>query len=92
MKLPDWMDNNQAVVIAAMVCATILVYGLMQMWCANGQRYEYHRNAAKGSFDSTTYYTTVFDKRTGVFYDRIILDDYVRGKTTKRKLRVLDNQ
>lgn len=92
MKPLDKMNDNRAIVIAAMVCVTILIYGLMQMWCADGQRYEYHRNAVKDSFDRTTYFTKVFDKRTGVFYSLGSVGDYVDGKTTTRKLERIDNQ
>lgn len=92
MKLADWMNDNRAIAIAAMVCVTVLIYGLMQMWCADGQRYEYHRNAVKDGFDSTTYYITVFDKRTGVFYGLGSVGNYVDGKTTTRKLERIDNK
>lgn len=75
--MPEWIRNNPAIVIAAMICATILIYGMMQMWCANGQRYEYH---------SWQGYIDVFDKREGVVYRGSTITDYVNRKSIKSEM------
>lgn len=82
MKTSDKTNDNRAVVIAAMVCVTILVYGLMQMWIANGQRHELHTWTDKA--DNSV--VQVFDKRTGKCYTFSgMVFDYVNAETSRRK-------
>lgn len=78
--------SGNSIVVAAMICVTALILGVMAMWCVNGGRYEYHHNAENGAYDKTTYYTHIFDKRTGKCYtfSGTVLD-YVNAESLRRK-------
>ena len=93
MKTSDKMNDNRAVVIAAMVCVTILVYGLMQMWIANGQRYEYYHYEVNGGYGSNANAVRIFDKRTGEYYTfNGTVFDLVNARIAKRKYENTDDK
>lgn len=74
--------SGNSIVVAAMICVTALILGAMAMWCTDGQRYQ---------FVSSDGYFIVFDRRSGVFYNRIgNIVDYVNAKTEKRKMEIED--
>ena len=75
----------KTIISASIIAAAIIIYGAMQMYMSNAQRYQFHV-AERGS---CTILRTVFDKRSGRIYyvNSGTCYDAVGGEETKRSVR-----
>lgn len=72
---------------AIIIAAAIIIYGFMQMYISNAQRYQFHESEHFKRLD-------VFDKRTGRIYhtygpSRGSYYDAVSGENTRRSVRTI---